>query len=141
MLYTAWKVSMTWNGQVSLEGSQRSRSFSLFGAYLKRQLRQGALARPSERQTNKQIGVRPGLSGGEVSISRHSEVGSRHQTTSISSTERVSSLEISANETHSWDWQAAAVPGLIDACAPPRQTWETKERKPENGSRIRSGGP
>lgn len=107
---------MTRNRQVSLEGSERSRSFSLFGAHLKHPLRQGALARPSERQTNKQTGIRPGLSAGEVSISRHSEVGSCRQTTSISSAEGVSSLEISANETHSWDWQAAAVPGLIDAC-------------------------
>lgn len=45
-------------------------------------------------------------------------MGSCRQTTSISSAERVSSTEISANEVHSWDWQAAVVPGLIHVCVP-----------------------
>lgn len=69
------------------------------------------------------------------------EVGSRHQTTSISSTERVSSLEISANEMHSWDWQAAVVQGEYMPVCLSWQAWEAKERKPENCSRIRSDGP
>lgn len=71
---------------------------------------------------NKQTDPCPhSLSCSDVSISRLAgcwEVGSCHQTTSISSAQRVSSLAVSANEMHSWDWQAAVVPRLIDACVP-----------------------
>lgn len=45
LLYTAWKVSVSWNRQVSLEGSQPSRSFSLFGAHLNHRLALSALPR------------------------------------------------------------------------------------------------
>lgn len=69
---------------------------------------------------NKQTDPYPhSLSCSDVSISQPAgcwEVGSCHQTTSISSAQRVSSLAVSANEMHSWDWQATVVPGLIDAC-------------------------
>lgn len=69
---------------------------------------------------NKQTDPYPhSLSCSDVSISQPAgcwEVGSCHQTTSISSAQRVSSLAVSANEMHSWDWQTAVVPGLIDAC-------------------------
>lgn len=70
------------------------------------------------------------LSCSDVSISRLAgcwEVGSCHQNTSISSAQRVSSLAVSANEMHSWDWQAAVVPGLIDACVPPLRNWGKQE--------------
>lgn len=55
LLDTAWKISVSWNRQVSLEGSQPSRSFSLFRAHLKHQLTQKALPRSQEGQTNRSV--------------------------------------------------------------------------------------
>lgn len=55
LLYTARKIPISWNRQVSLEGSQPSRSFSLFRAHEKQQPRQKALPRSQESQTNRSV--------------------------------------------------------------------------------------